>query len=144
MKPTVIVEPISYMTTSGCKFYTSFKSTDTFICEVSHNNPFEMFCHENQTDQLIPIHGTMYLFYIHEMDVKYVTLCAESPVCIIIPPTVIHGSINVSGKSAAVVNALVRHHEPAPNDYVPITRLEPGLEEKYLRLYERLKTKHGV
>jgi uncharacterized RmlC-like cupin family protein len=143
MRETVTISPINYVSTNGCKFYSSFKSTETFLVQIANNNPFEMFCHENQTDQLIPVDGTAYLFYLDQFEVKYVTMSVESPVMVTIPPRVVHGSINVSGKPASVVNALIRHHDPAPNDYVPITRLAPNHDIQYEKLVEHLRSKHN-
>jgi len=144
MPQTVSVEPISYMSTSGCKFYTSYRSCETFLVEISHNNPFEMFSHENQTDQLIPVQGISYLFYVENDKVRYISMNAESPVAVVIPPNVLHGSINVSGRPAAVVNALLRHDAPAPNDYTPVLKLNKTLTEQYQRLLERLRLKHEI
>lgn len=139
---SVTVEPISYMATSGCKFYQSFDSDKTFLVEIANDNPFEMFCHQSQTDQLIPVQGISYLFYIENFKVKYVTMDASSPVAIIIPPLVIHGSINVSGRPASVVNAMIRHTDPGPDDYSPIETLPPDQQIQYDQLVNRLRLKH--
>ena len=115
----VKIEVLDYDYTDGCKFYSSYESTHTFIVKVAPDNPFEIFCHQSQTDQLILVDGECHFIWIENNKLKCYTMHEYSPAVVTVPPNVWHGSINTSRKPCTMVNAMIKHAEPADGDYTP-------------------------
>lgn len=137
----VSIDVLDYEYTSGCKFYASYESTETFIVQVIPNNEFELFSHQNQTDQLILVNGSCNLIWIENEKFKSYTLHSNSPLVVTIPPNIWHGTLNHTTKPCTIVNALIRHAPPAENDYVPkkLEDLSLKQQEQYDTLLKILK-----
>ena len=127
---------LDYDFTDGLKFYSAYESTNTFIVKISPGNPFEMFRHSAQTDQLITVKGTSHLIWIEDEKLKCYTMHESSPAVVTVPPGVVHGSINTGDTTCTIVNALIKDGEPAPDEYTPILLedLDLELQDQYHQL----------
>jgi mannose-6-phosphate isomerase-like protein (cupin superfamily) len=103
-------------------------SDETLIAELAPGQPWELFCHRHQTDQLILLRGSLDLVVLQNARLKRITLREDEPVMVRIPPGVPHGAINNGRRSATVVNAVIRHGPSDPLDFrsrpVPASLLE--------------------
>jgi len=88
-------------------------------CRVGTQQPWELFCHRHQTDQLILLRGSLDLVVLHNGRFERITLREDDPVMVRIPPGVPHGAINQGRYSATLVNAVLRHGPAAAGDYRP-------------------------
>lgn len=92
-------------------------SNETLIAELEPRQPFELFCHRRQTDQLILLRGCLDLVVLENRRLRRITLREDEPRLVRIPPGVPHGAINNGRRSATVVNAVLRHGPPDPRDF---------------------------
>ena len=133
---TVKIDVLDYDYTNGHKFYSAYESDKTFIVQVAPNNPFEMFVHQNQTDQLICVSGEFNIVWIDpETDnLKAYTMAANCPTLVTVPPGILHGTINTTDQKCMVVNAMLVHGEAIPEDYESHTELSQKHQEQYEQL----------
>ena len=62
------------------------------------------------------------------------------PQVAIIPPGILHGAINFEDQDCLLVNAVIRHGEPQPRDYQPLSKPFPyDLKQAQLSM-KRLET----
>jgi hypothetical protein len=103
--------------------HTSFSapqiSHETMIVELGTDQPFELFCHRRQTDQLMVLRGAIDLMVLQEGRLRRIRLREDEASWVRIPPGVPHGAINLGRTPAAIVNAVLRHGPHDPRDYRP-------------------------
>ncbi|MGD1871851.1 MAG: dTDP-4-dehydrorhamnose 3,5-epimerase [Mastigocoleus sp.] len=99
-------------------FFTPQASHETILVQIPPNSVDDLFVHKTQTDQLLVVRGHFILVTLIDKKYKYILASEDDPAVIIIPPGVLHGSINLSSESCVVVNAVLRHRPPHPMDYV--------------------------
>ena len=121
----VTVKEIDSIQGGMAEFYTPQSSDETMVVKVPANSVDDLFMHKQQTDQLLVVKGSFVLVVLHNRQYQYIPLSEEIPQVVIIPPKVLHGSINFSDRDCLMVNAVLRHGEPTPKDYEPVTRPFP-------------------
>ncbi len=121
------------------EFYTPQMSHETMLVQVPGNTIDDLFVHRNQTDQILVVRGSFVLVVLQNRCYEYVLLSEDCPMVVTIPPGVLHGAINLSGKSCTLVNAVIRHGAPQPRDYVPMTRPLPYDLDRAERLLASLE-----
>ncbi|MFM9109315.1 MAG: cupin domain-containing protein [Prochlorococcaceae cyanobacterium] len=94
-------------------------SDETLIAEVTPGSPRELFCHRNQTDQLMVLRGAIDLVVLEAGKLRRIRLREDEAAWVRIPPGVPHGAINRGRQPAVVVNAVLRHGPAHPRDYQP-------------------------
>lgn len=105
------------------QFFTPQTSNETVLVQIPANTIDDLFVHKTHTDQLLVVKGEFVIVILIDKKYQYIALTDKRPAVLIIPPGVLHGAINFSDEPAVVVNAVLRHHEPHPMDYV--TRGKP-------------------
>ncbi|MCT0226113.1 cupin domain-containing protein [Synechococcus sp. CS-1328] len=108
-------------------------SDETLIAEVGTDRIDELFCHRNQTDQLMVLRGSIDLVVLQQKRLHRITLREDEPSLVRIPPGVPHGAINRGRTPALVVNAVLRHGPNDPRDYRP-RRVPPALLDQWRSL----------
>jgi dTDP-4-dehydrorhamnose 3,5-epimerase-like enzyme len=119
------LRPLESIKGGMAEFYTPQKSHETMLVQVPANTIDDLFVHRHQTDQILVVRGSFVLVILQNRRYEYVLLNEDSPMVVQIPPGVLHGAINLTGKPCTIVNAVIRHGEPLPRDYVPMARPLP-------------------
>jgi len=119
LSPSVEVVQLERSCTGRITFWAAQSSDQTLIAELAPQQPWELFCHRHQTDQLILLRGSLDLVVLHNGRFERITLREDDPVMVRIPPGVPHGAINQGRYSATLVNAVLRHGPAAAGDYRP-------------------------
>lgn len=105
---------------SGQAFFSRPRPCDeTLIAEISAQAACELFCHRQQTDQLMVLRGAIDLVVLQERSLRRISLREDEGVWVRIPPGVPHGAINRGRTPALLVNAVLRHGPSDPRDYLP-------------------------
>ena len=94
-------------------------SDETLIAEVFTSEQPQLFCHRQQTDQLIVLRGSIDLIVLQNRHLRSITLREDEATWVRIPAGVPHGAINRSSHPAVIVNAVLRHGPSDPRDYHP-------------------------
>ncbi|MEM9273523.1 MAG: cupin domain-containing protein [Cyanobacteria bacterium P01_F01_bin.143] len=131
----VQIHPLESIQGGMAEFYTPQSSDETMVVKIPANTIDDLFVHRNQTDQLLVVKGTIVLVILYNREYQYIPLTAKIPQIVIIPPKILHGSINPTDEDCLLVNALLRHGEPHPKDYQPAKKpFEYDLEKAKLSL----------
>ncbi|MGM0455834.1 MAG: dTDP-4-dehydrorhamnose 3,5-epimerase [Cyanobacteriota bacterium] len=103
------------------QFYTPQSSHETMLVQVAPQTIDDLFVHHGQTDQLLVVRGSLVLVILQNRRYRYIALSQQQPQVVQIPPGVPHGAINLSDDPCVLVNAVLRHGNPHPRDYRPLT-----------------------
>jgi dTDP-4-dehydrorhamnose 3,5-epimerase-like enzyme len=103
------------------QFYTPQSSHETMLVQVAPQTIDDLFVHHGQTDQLLVVRGSLVLVILQNRRYRYIPLRQQQPQVVQIPPGVPHGAINLSEDPCVLVNAVLRHGDPHPRDYRPLT-----------------------
>ncbi len=103
------------------QFYTPQSSHETMLVQVAPQTIDDLFVHHGQTDQLLVVRGSLVLVILQNRRYRYIALSQQQPQVVQIPPGVPHGAINLSDDPCVLVNAVLRHGDPHPRDYWPLT-----------------------
>lgn len=123
--PGVSVKTIESIQGGMAEFYTPQSSNETMIVKVPGNTIDDLFVHKQQTDQLLVVKGSFVLVVLYDRQYQYIPLTEDVPQVVTIPRGVLHGSINFSDRDCLMVNAVLRHGEPHPRDYQPVSKPFP-------------------
>ncbi|MEA5574229.1 dTDP-4-dehydrorhamnose 3,5-epimerase [Calothrix sp. UHCC 0171] len=104
------------------QFFTPQASNETMLVQVPAGAVDDLFVHKSQTDQILVVKGEFVLVTLIDKKYQYIPLSETQPAVVKIPPGVLHGAINFSSLPCVVVNAVLRHRPPQPNDYIPRPR----------------------
>ncbi|BAZ39112.1 hypothetical protein NIES4101_50640 [Calothrix sp. NIES-4101] len=104
------------------QFFTPQASNETMLVQVPAGAIDDLFVHKSQTDQILVVKGEFVLVTLINKKYQYIPLSETQPAVVKIPPGVLHGAINFSSLPCVVVNAVLRHRPPQPNDYIPRPR----------------------
>ncbi|MGC6483425.1 MAG: cupin domain-containing protein [Synechococcus sp.] len=105
---------------AGVAFFSDPLPSDaTLIAEVSSSEQPQLFCHRQQTDQLMVLRGSIDLIVLQNRRFRLITLREDEATWVRIPAGVPHGAIIRSCHPAVVVNAVLRHGPSDPRDYRP-------------------------
>jgi len=107
------------------QFSTPLTSQETMVVQVPSQSIDDLFVHHFQTDQLVVVKGSFVLVILQNRQYQYYYLTEENLQVITIPPGVPHGSINFNDEPCLLLNAVLRHGDPYPKDYLPIKRPFP-------------------
>ncbi|MEL6441302.1 MAG: dTDP-4-dehydrorhamnose 3,5-epimerase [Cyanobacteria bacterium J06621_8] len=121
----VTVERINSIQGGMAEFYTPQSSDETMVVKVPANTIDDLFVHQHQTDQLLVVKGSFVLIVFQDNQYQYIPLSEDLPQVVTIPRGVLHGSINFSDHDCLMVNALLRHGQPTPEDYQSVPRPLP-------------------
>lgn len=103
------------------QFYTPQSSHETMLVQVAPQTIDDLFVHHGQTDQLLVVRGSLVLVILQNRRYRYIPLSQQRPQVVQIPPGIPHGAINLSDDPCVLVNAVLRHGDPHPRDYRPLT-----------------------
>jgi uncharacterized RmlC-like cupin family protein len=103
------------------QFFTPQASHETMLVSVPAGAQDDLFVHHYQTDQILAVRGSMVLVYLQNRQYHYIPLTEDRPQVVQIPPGVPHGAINPSRENCVLVNAVLRHGDPHPRDYQPLS-----------------------
>ena len=105
---------------SGVGFFGDpLPSDETLIAEIPPCVSPQLFCHRNQTDQLMVLRGSIDLIVLQNRALRRIALREDEAFWVRIPAGVPHGAINRSHGSAVLVNAVLRHGPSDLRDYRP-------------------------
>jgi uncharacterized RmlC-like cupin family protein len=107
------------------EFYTPQVSHQTMLVNIPAGTVDELFVHHFQTDQILVVRGSFVLVGLQNRRYQYIALSEALPAVVTIPPGIPHGAINLGSEPCVIVNAVLRHGEPHPNDYRPMRPLIP-------------------
>ncbi len=124
------IRPLESIQGGMAEFYTPQSSDETMLVKVPANSVDDLFVHQNQTDQLLVVKGSFVLVVLYNRQYEYIPLSDLVPQVVTIPPGILHGSINLNHEDCLLVNAVLRHGEPHPRDYQPLTKPFPYNIEK--------------
>ena len=119
------IRPLESVQGGMSEFYNLQSSDETMVVKVPAHTIDDLFVHRNQTDQLLVVRGSFVLVILYNRQYQYIPLSTCVPQVVTIPPGILHGSINLSNEDCLLVNALLRHGEPQPKDYQPVTKPFP-------------------
>lgn len=116
--------PVEILPRSGLRAGVAFfsdplPSDATLIAEVLSSEQPQLFCHRQQTDQLMVLRGSVDLIVLQNRQLRSITLREDEVTWVRIPAGVPHGAINRSWHAAVIVNAVLRHGPRDPRDYRP-------------------------
>jgi len=116
--------PVEILPHSGLRagenfFSDPLPSDETLIAEVFTSEQPQLFCHRQQTDQLIVLRGSIDLIVLQNRQLRRITLREDEATWVRIPAGVPHGAINRSRHSVVIVNAVLQHGPSDPRDYLP-------------------------
>ena len=116
--------PVEILPQSGLRvgenyFSAPLSCDETLIAEVPTSEQPKLFCHRQQTDQLIVLRGSMDLIVLQNRRLRSITLREDEATWVRIPAGVPHGAINRSCQPAVIVNSVLRHGPSDPRDYCP-------------------------
>ena len=94
-------------------------SNETLVAEVQPRLDTELFCHRNQTDQLMVLRGSLDLIILQNRQLQRIHLMDTNRLWVKIPPNIPHAAMNRSGETVLMVNAVLRHGPVDPRDYKP-------------------------
>lgn len=121
----VTIKRIDSIQGGMAEFYTPQSSDETMVVKVPGNTIDDLFVHKHQTDQLLVVKGGFVLIVLYDRQYQYIPLSEDIPQVVKIPKGVLHGAINFSDRDCLLVNAVLRHGQPHPRDYQPVTRPFP-------------------
>lgn len=105
---------------SGVAFFSDpLPSDETLVAEVTPTKQPQLYCHRQQTDQLMVLRGSVDLIVLQNRTLERITLREDEGTWVRIPAGIPHGAINRSSRSVVMVNAVLRHGPPDPRDYRP-------------------------
>lgn len=117
-KPVEILHRTSQQ--AGVAFFSDpLPSDETLVAEVPCSDQPQLFCHRNQTDQLMVLRGSVDLIVLQNRTLRCITLREDEATWVRIPAGTPHGAINRSRFSVVMVNAVLRHGPSDPRDYRP-------------------------
>lgn len=137
----VTIKAIESIQGGMAEFYTPQSSDETMIVKVPAKTEDDLFVHKHQTDQLLVVKGSFILVVLYNKQYQYIPLSEEIPQVVTIPPGILHGAINFEDRDCLLVNAVLRHGEPQPRDYQPITKPFPYDLQQAKFSFDRLLTK---
>ncbi len=106
-------------------FFTPQSSDETILVNLPPDTIDELFVHRFQTDQLLVVRGQFVLVVLQNRRYDYISLSADDPKVVTIPPGVPHGAINLQEAPCTLVNAVLRHGPVHARDYQPLKRPFP-------------------
>lgn len=115
---TVSVRYLESIKGGMAQFFTPQASHETMLVQIPAHTVDDLFVHKTHTDQLLVVKGEFIIVTLIDKKYQYIALTDKRPAVLSIPPGVLHGAINFSDEPAVVVNAVLRHREPHPMDYV--------------------------
>ena len=124
----------SFSHESGVAFFSDpLLCDETLIAEVKPSLNSDLYCHRNQTDQLMVLRGSLDLIILQNKTFECVHLCEKDRLWVRIPPYIPHAAINRTKESVMLVNAVRRHGPVDSRDYKarPIPNL---LKQEWQRL----------
>ena len=92
---------------------------ETLVAEVKPDLNSDLFCHRNQTDQLMVMRGKLDLVTLQNKQLNRIHLNETDRLWVKIPPCIPHTIINRSSENVILVNAVIRHGPIDPRDYKP-------------------------
>ncbi|MAN20136.1 MAG: hypothetical protein CMN94_10280 [Synechococcus sp. EAC657] len=105
---------------SGTAFFSDpLLCDETLIAEVKPSLHSDLYCHRNQTDQLMVLRGSLDLMILQNKTFKCIHLCDSERLWVRIPPFIPHAAINRTSESVMLVNAVRRHGPVDSRDYKP-------------------------
>ena len=119
---------------SGIAFFSDpLLCDETLIAEVKPSLHSDLYCHRNQTDQLMVLRGSLDLLILQNKTFECIHLCEMDRLWVRIPPCIPHAAINRTKESVMLVNAVRRHGPVDSRDYKarPIPNL---LKQEWQRL----------
>lgn len=119
------IRPLTSTKGGRTDFYTPQTSDQTILVQIPPYTIEDLFVHKVQTDQLLVVKGRFVLVTLINRCYEYIALSDRQPVVVTIPPGVLHGAINLAAEPCVVINAVLRHGEPNPRDYIPRVRQMP-------------------
>ena len=103
---------------SGVAFFSDpLLCDETLIAEVKPSPNSDLYCHRNQTDQLMVLRGSLDLMILQNKTFQCIHLCDTDRLWVKIPPCIPHAAINRTSESVVLVNAIQRHGPVDPRDY---------------------------
>ena len=124
----------SFSHESGVAFFSDpLLCDETLIAEVKPSLNSDLYCHRNQTDQLMVLRGSLDLIILQNKTFECVHLCEKDRLWVRIPPYIPHAAINRTKESVMLVNAVRRHGPVDSRDYKarPVPNL---LKQEWQRL----------
>ena len=126
----VQISPLESIQGGMAEFYTPQSSNETMLVKVPAHTVDDLFVHRHQTDQLLVVRGSFVLVILSNRQYQYIPLSAQVAQVVTIPPGILHGAINLNDEDCWLVNAVLRHGQPHPQDYQPVTKPFPYNIEK--------------
>ncbi|MEC4803391.1 MAG: hypothetical protein SAJ12_03230 [Jaaginema sp. PMC 1079.18] len=92
-------------------------SQETTLITLPSGIVNNLYVHQHQTDQLFCVRGSAVIVVWQNHEYEYILLTENNPVLVKIPPSIPHGSVNLTTKSCTLLNSIVRYAPSSSGDY---------------------------